>query len=160
MEDKMNCQDALKKQSEELEEKHLLDTVRMLEAFKERFGSEILEVVDKLTAERSRKEGEELAKSLGSNTIQDIIKELWVAGLPLGLEYTSEKLENGMQMKCTRCYIYETARKLGITEWAYHLFCVGDPYFVEGFNPKMGFSRTKSLMEGHDHCNHYFYTKE
>ena len=152
-----NCQEQLKNQAEVLEEKHLLDTVKMLDAFKEKFGDEVIEVVDKLTAQRSKKEGEELAQKLGSNTIQDIIQELWFSGIPLGLEYTSEETEKGMQMKCTRCYIYETAKKLGITEWAYHLFCVGDPYFVEGFNSKMGFSRTKSLMEGHDCCNHNFY---
>lgn len=155
-----NSAEKLKLQLEIQERKHLKDTVKMLEAFKERFGDGAAEVTDRLTAERSFKEGQALAEALGSNTIGDLIRELWESALPSGLEYTSEKTENGVQMKCTKCYIHEMAKELGITEWAYHLFCVGDPYFVKGFNPKMGFTRTKSLMEGHDHCNHHFYMEE
>lgn len=138
---------------------HFLDMVRILVAFKERFGPDVVEVLDKLTAERSFKDGEELAKSLGSNTIEDMIQALWVSAIPLGVEYTSEKAENSIQMKCTRCHIHDMAKELGLEEWAYHMFCAGDPYFIEGFNPNMGFTRTKSLMEGHDCCNHYFFMK-
>jgi hypothetical protein len=140
--------------------KHFQDTVSMLKILKDRFGPEVLDVVAASTAERSWKEGEELARELGSNSIEDIIRSLWVSGIPLGLEYTSEEVEDGIQMKCTRCYIHDMAKELGLTDWAYLLFCVGDPYFMEGFNPDIGFTRTKSLMEGHDHCNHYMYMKK
>lgn len=153
-------QKALNKQANDLEEKHLQDTARLLDALKERFGGEVEEIVDRFTSKKAHKDGEELARKLGSNTIEDIVQELWVNSLPLGLEYTSEEKEDGLQMKCTKCYVCDTVKRLGVGDWGYHLFCVGDPSFVEGFNPKIGFIRTKSIMEGHDCCNHFFYMKK
>ncbi|TFH07921.1 MAG: hypothetical protein E4H14_07485 [Candidatus Thorarchaeota archaeon] len=41
-------------------------------------------------------------------------------------------------------------------DWGYSLYCVDDEYMVMGFNPKMEFTRSKTLMEGHDCCNHCY----
>lgn len=45
-------------------------------------------------------------------------------------------------------------------EMANYIFCAGDPYIVEGFNPKMGFKRTKTLTLGDDCCDHFYYYKD
>jgi len=39
------------------------------------------------------------------------------------------------------------------------MFCQNDFYIAEGFNSKIGLKRTKTLMEGHDCCDHFYYMK-
>ncbi|MFW9789019.1 MAG: L-2-amino-thiazoline-4-carboxylic acid hydrolase, partial [Candidatus Thorarchaeota archaeon] len=38
-------------------------------------------------------------------------------------------------------------------------FCNEDEHIVAGFNPSIKFSRTKTLMEGHDCCDHCYVMK-
>jgi hypothetical protein len=62
-------------------------------------------------------------------------------------------------MRCTKCPAYEMAKDMNATEWLYHHICSIDEYVVSGFNPKIGFTRTKTLMQGDDYCDHYYYMK-
>ena len=68
--------------------------------------------------------------------------------------------ENEVQMNVTRCIFAEIAQELGIEEWGFRLYCKDDPHMVEGYNPKMEFKRTKTLMEGDDCCDHWYRLKE
>ena len=49
--------------------------------------------------------------------------------------------------------------RLKATDWLYHHTCSADEAMVSGFNPKIGFRRTKTLMQGDDYCDHYYYMK-
>ena len=39
-------------------------------------------------------------------------------------------------------------------------YCAGDEPAVKSVNPKLGFHRTKLLMQGDDHCDHVFYVED
>jgi len=131
----------------------------ILDAMKARFGPEAADVLDELTAKETRQQWAEIASTETSHTIDDLIRLLWDPLTAKGFGFTSEHREDGVQMHCTRCPIVDYAKKTGGLEWAYHLYCVADPHIVEGFNPQIGFRRTKTLMEGHECCDHFYYMK-
>ncbi len=77
-----------------------------------------------------------------------------------GFEFTYENKDNGVQFKCVKCPIYELAKEIGATDWLYHHTCSADPFIVEGFNPKIGFKRKKTLMQGDECCDHFYFIKD
>jgi len=44
-------------------------------------------------------------------------------------------------------------KELGMADLGYVLACKGDFDMIEGFNPTMKLARTKTIMEGNDHCD-------
>lgn len=135
---------------------HLLDKVAMLKALEEKYGEEIFEVVDKARGELTKNGWGQVASKSPSTTIDDLEKALWQTRFDL-FDYTREDIgDNTVQMHVSRCFFADLARELGVERYAYHLFCVDDPFIVEGFNPEIVFSRTKTLMEGDEECDHCY----
>ena len=63
-------------------------------------------------------------------------------------------------MKITRCPFADMAIALGEEDWGFEFYCMSDYGMVEGFNPEIEFSRSKTLMEGHDCCDHFYKMKK
>lgn len=139
---------------------HTREKVVLLDALKDRFGTEVVTVVDQVTAERARQYGRMIAQREGGSSIADFLRLFWEPERTGGLEYSVEQRADGVQIHCTRCPTYDLAREINSLEWMYHLVCAADPPIVSGFNPKIGLRRTKTLMEGHDCCDHFYYMKE
>jgi len=133
----------------------------LLKIMKERFGEEVYEVFTKENGKKCHAVWKKKAAEVGDNSIESLIKHLW-GNSPRedGLEFTTEKTESGYQMRCTKCPTYDYAKQHGITEEMFYIICEGDPYFAEGFNPNIGFKRTKTLMQGDDCCDHFYYYKD
>ena len=136
------------------------DIVAHLDALHERFGAKLIEVIEMVVAENSRLDWAEVARRETSHTIDDLIRLLWEPGREKGCAYTVEARDDGVQIHCTYCPFAELGKKIGGTKWLYHLLCMGDPYIIEGFNPEMGFRRTKTLMEGDECCDHFYFMRE
>ena len=85
---------------------------------------------------------------------------MWKWVLDEGIEYEVQDTDEGSQFKVTRCPLAEMARELGAADWGYICFCADDPPMVAGFNPNMGFRRTKTLMHGDDCCDHFYFMKD
>lgn len=150
----------LQEEKKKFFEMHTKEVARILGILKDHFGSEVFEVISKEEGKKVVRRWSEKAKEHGSNTIEDLIQLLWEPMREHGLEYTMEKKDNGILMHCTKCPYYDHAQKHGTTETSFAFTCATDPYIVEGFNDKIGFKRTKTLMEGHDCCDHFYYMKE
>ncbi len=131
----------------------------ILEGLRARLGDGVIAAVEDLVAERTREQWAQIAEREGSNTIDDLIRVLWEPAVEEGFEFTVERREDGVQMRCTRCPIHERAKGFDeeLRGWFYTLACSADPSIVAGFNPRMGFRRTKTLVEGDDHCDHFYY---
>ncbi|HYH02282.1 MAG TPA: L-2-amino-thiazoline-4-carboxylic acid hydrolase, partial [Bacillota bacterium] len=123
------------------------------------YGLEVYKIVEEVQGRHLQKKWANIAKREGSNRIEDLIRLLWEPLRAEGLEYEVIEMPDGIKMRCTKCPACNIARELGTTTWAYHLICSNDPYIVEGFNPRIGFRRTKTLMEGFDCCDHFYYIK-
>jgi hypothetical protein len=126
-----------------------------------KFGQQVVyDVIDKVVEANIRLEWEDLARKKPSRTMDDFVRLLWEPLPSQGFDITIEKQTNGIQIHCSRCPHAELARQIGSAELLYHLVCSGDQHAAAGFNPKIGFRRTQTLMEGHPCCNHYYYMKD
>lgn len=131
----------------------------ILKVMKERFGEEVYDIIVKANSEVVKQEWRKKAEECGDNSIGSLIKILWEP-VPPEFEYTMEKTDAGIQMKCMKCPTAERALRLGVGEQFYHEICKNDWAIVEGFNPNIGFKRTKTLMQGDDCCDHFYYYKD
>jgi hypothetical protein len=117
-----------------------------------------LAAIDQVVAESIRPEWAEVAARAGGNGVADLARLLLE---PLqrapGWSLTLTEERGGLQVRCTACPHATLGRALGISEWIAHLICGGDPHLVAGFNPRMGFRRTRMLTTGHDHCDHFYF---
>ena len=148
-----------KEMNEEFDDKMWQNTAHLLKLMKDHFGEEAYQVVVKAQSEGVCQHWRKKAEEHGDNSIESLIKLLW-EGLPPDFEWTMEKTEAGFQFKCTKCPIADRALRLGVGEQMYYVVCKNDWAAAEGFNPNMGFTMTKTLMQGDDCCNHFYYYKD
>jgi hypothetical protein len=59
-------------------------------------------------------------------------------------------------MKVTRCMWANMWRKFGAEDIGYVFQCCWDYGFCQGLNPAIEFTRTKTLMQGDDCCDHTY----
>lgn len=127
--------------------------VRLLHAMEKRFGPEAREVIKDMIAEqqpRPRPDAGDPQKDLhefcerleqgcvGSHKWERIVDE------PDRIGY-----------HFTRCMWAEVYRELGEPELGF-VICASDEPGVKSCNPKLGFERTKVLMNGDEVCDHVF----
>jgi len=151
----------MNEQRRTLEHEYFRDMVELLESLKQRFGDEVVDVVDDVVRERRLREWRGIARRSESNSVENLIRTLWPPQQrERGYEFTVERDAGRIQVVCTKCPVHELAKELHATDWMNHLVCKGDPYIVEGFNPRLGFEHAKSLMEGEDCCKQVYFEKD
>jgi predicted ArsR family transcriptional regulator len=160
MDNEKTVEERLEEQREQLEHRCMQRIAFLLDGMENRLGSAAVDALDEMIAEDTLEEWAGIAQKAGSNQIEDLIEQLWEPLRALGFEFTFEQQEDGVQLWCTRCPLSDRAHAAEATKWGYHLYCATDPYIVAGFNPKIGFRRTKTLMEGDDCCDHFYYYLE
>ena len=134
--------------------------VNDLNALRAEFGPRVEDIVQESRAKRIEVEWQKIAEQHGSNDIQGMKDTLWQWVLDEGIEYEFEVTAEGTQFHVTRCPLAEMAREINAADWGFICFCADDPPMVAGFNPKMGFRRTKTLMESNDYCDHFYFMRE
>lgn len=65
-----------------------------------------------------------------------------------------EETETAIEVKITECLWAETFRAAGAADIGYAAICHPDFAMYNAFNPQIHLVRTKTLMQGHDCCNH------
>jgi len=129
-------------------------SVRLLHAMEERFGEEARQVVREMITKREikpRKDAGDPEKDL-----RDFCERLekGCVGSHRWERVIDEPKRIGYHF--TRCMWAEVFRELGEPELGF-ILCASDEPAVKSYNPKLGFKRTKTLMEGDDICDHIFY---
>jgi hypothetical protein len=69
-------------------------------------------------------------------------------------QQTVEETEKAVEIKITECLWAKTFRAANASDIGYATICYSDFAGAASFNPKMKLVRTKTLMQGHDCCNH------
>lgn len=144
----------------ELTVMHTLDKILLVRALRERFGNAVDDVVATAVANKERKRFEGLPIPKEERTIERLIDVLWEPFRAMGMEYTMERTPDGVQMRCRACPGARLYDKLGAKDVGFLMCCAADEALTEGFNPNIGFRRTRTLMEGHDECDHFYYYKQ
>jgi len=134
----------------------------MLDAMGEAFGRDrVLQVMRDTIIRIARKQGSELAGSMGGVTFQHFADSLrfWTMDDALGIDVI-EQTEDVFSFNVTRCRYAELYEKLGIRELGTALSCARDYALIEGFNPDVSLKRTQTIMEGAPHCDFRYCLKK
>lgn len=104
------------------------------------------------------KSWKKFAKEAGKNDLKTFVDILWNRLCKAeGIQFTISAEEGGKtKIHCTHCPAVAEYKKLNALDWGYELYCRSDEYMFDGFNPNLKFERTKTLMQGHDCCNHTY----
>jgi len=154
-------ENSVKQELERLKEHHFVEKAHMLRALQERFGDAVVEVAVAAVAADLRREWGEMGEMYGHNDAEELVHVIWEhTHKSAGFEFTTDKQADGIQIHCTKCPLADMARAIGEEAWGFRLYCGMDPVIAEAFNPKIGLRRTKTLMEGHDCCDHFYYNKK
>lgn len=85
------------------------------------------------------------------------LSRLWEADDALRIEVVQQSAQQ-YDFKVTRCRYAEMYREMGLGEIGHLLSCQRDGSFSEGFDAKLHFARSQTLMQGASHCDfHYRY---
>lgn len=127
----------------------------VLNAFIKEYGKEqTVKLVDPVIQELAREGGVQLAKALGGNTIAHFAKglSLWTREDALRMD-VKEQRETKFAFNVTRCRYAEMYKELGVQDYGALLSCGRDAALIVGFNPKIKFTRTQTIMSGAPHCD-------
>jgi hypothetical protein len=109
-----------------------------------------------------KKSTEEFYSSIASyepgNTLQDFVRPFYEDDYYKTI-LTIEVIENRedfVSWKITECLNAKIFRELNAADIGYATLCHGDEAWARAYNPRIRFSRTKTLMEGNDCCNHCY----
>ena len=130
----------------------------LIKAFMEEFGRErTLEVAGEAVKALARQMGGFLKMMAGGDSMEHFQKamSLFSQGGSQEAE-TVEATPRKLAINITRCKYAEMYREHGLEEFGYLLSCGRDFALMEGFNPKMRFTRTQTIMEGAPFCDFRF----
>jgi fumarate reductase iron-sulfur subunit len=131
-------------------------------AFMKELGKErTLKIVEPIIQSLAREGGLNLAKLLGGNTIEHFVKGMsfWTLEDALTLDILEQNPKRFF-FNVTRCRYADMYKELGIPELGALLSCSRDKALIEGFNPKIKFTRTQTLMEGAKFCDFRYELKD
>ena len=140
------------------------DKLAALEAMSERFGRDVVtSVVRTLCADDTAAYWKDLAAREGRR-LDDLLRLLWGPLPSQGFDFTFEKRADGVQTHVVRCPMAGFAADLEATgyasarTWLYEIVCSTDFHVAQAFEQPLAFERSKTLMQGDDHCNHRYVT--
>jgi len=118
-----------------------------------------LEVLKKVAFESALKAGQDTARQLPRNDLAAFTgsgeEPSHFSKHVLTLEIV-EDTPQVFEVKVTECLWAKTFREMGAADIGYLLICHTDYADCQGFNPQITMTRSKTLMQGDDCCNHRF----
>ena len=136
---------------------HMQDKVDLFEGFRNQLGDDVYKTIEKVESDRGFRQGQFLAEQTDDHSIESLIRMVWEPLRIKGFEFTMEKQDDGIQIRCTQCPVFEMAKQCGATQWFFHHTCQADADVARGFNPHIGMKRTQTLMQGNKVCDHFYY---
>jgi hypothetical protein len=133
--------------------------IRFAKALEKEMGkNKLIEFIKKYTEERMFKFGQEQAKRSADNSFQTYIAYFKrPGGYENSLTMTIvEDTEKAFELKVTECIWAKTFLDAKAGDIGFASVCYGDYAWPQGFNPKIKMIRDKTLIQGHDCCNHRY----
>ena len=119
---------------------------------------ETLALLQEVNQQEAFQRGRSMAEEMERNGIEELVDD--VAGWGRGGVWEMDVLEQTPTtyfFNVTRCPYYEKYKELGLEEFGVGFSCCRDEPFAKGFNPQLRLERTKTIMEGADHCDFRYY---
>jgi hypothetical protein len=131
----------------------------VIRAVAQRIGMDsALAILLEVNRQEAFQRGQSMRKSDGQNGVDELVDEVatWGEGGVWEMEVL-EQTTTTYNFNVIRCPYYEKYRELGLEEFGVAFSCCRDEPFARGFNPRMKLMRTKTIMEGADHCDFQYY---
>lgn len=133
--------------------------IQIVKAFAEEFGKDkVIDFLKKRDRVNMLKYGQNQAKKSPDNSFQTYVSTFrnnpWYEKT-LTMQIV-EDTEKAFELKVTECLWATTFRQADAGDFGYAAICFGDYAWAEGFNPKIKMIRDKTLMQGHEYCNHRY----
>lgn len=128
----------------------LIVTARFLE---KEYGEGALDALAEWKNKRTRERWREIAETTGRSDPEYLFR------LFSDAVHEYEVIRKGpgaLEVKVTRCAHAETFESFNATDVGMKMICMGDQAVVEGYNPRMRFTRPKTIMAGDDCCHFLF----
>jgi len=131
----------------------------LIMAVSQRIGQdEALAILQEVNQQEAFQRGRRMAEKMEQNGIEGLVDD--VAGWGRGGVWEMDVLEQTPTtyfFNVTRCPYYEKYKALGLEQFGVGFSCCRDEPFARGFNPQLRLKRTKTIMEGDDHCDFRYY---
>ena len=128
----------------------------------ERIGrEEVLDILTSINEQEAFRRGQEMAESIGNNTIEELVQEVetWGEGGIWEMDVL-EKTAKTYFFNVLRCPYYERYKELGLESYGVAFSCCRDEPFARGFNSKLKLKRTKTIMEGAELCDFRYFLEK
>ena len=136
------------------------DVVPILQTLAGELGRDrFLEAIKKAASEYGLRLGQDTACHLPCNDLAAFAASMRDPGRFAKHVLTVEIVEDtpqAIEVKVTECLWAKTFREMGAADIGYSLICYRDYADCQGFNPNITLTRSKTLMQGDDCCNHRF----
>lgn len=139
------------------------DYIPFLKFLAEEIGKDkLIALLKQHSTEQGRQMGKMMAQRLGKNDFAEL-KKLFSQENPnfkstLTMTLT-EDTDTVHELKVTECLWADTFVKANAGELGFAAVCFADYASATAFNPKIEMVRDKTLMQGHDCCNHRYLLK-
>ncbi len=134
--------------------------IPLIEVMKKSLGQEkTIAMLTQMTEQGAAAQAQTVAKQSGN----DLAALKKVYGNPqLANIWTPEVVrdtESIYELRVTECLWASTFRQANLAEEGHAVVCLADFALVKALNPKIELKRDKTLMQGHDYCNHCYTVK-
>lgn len=126
----------------------------------EKIGKDkFIKLLKEASSEKVAKEAEQMAKSLPKNDLAAFVTPMtkqdyfWKHALTFDI---IENTETAFEVNITECLWAKTFKEANAADIGYAMICHSDFAMAPAFNPKLKLIRSKTLMQGHDCCNHRY----
>jgi hypothetical protein len=120
----------------------------------QKLGHKVLDIVGDNTVEQTREKLEQA--DLPNRELDTIMEILWNQMGDMAEFTVEEQTADCLRLKVTRCLFADEMRKLDAADIGLAFYCAYDDGFCQGFNPEIKFTRTRTLMQGDDCCDHTY----
>ena len=136
----------------------MIEKYELAVAFANEFMAEIgeersLKIIRRAFEKVQVNAGSDLARQLGSNTLEALAGHFRKLEAEMDNLEVLEVTDQHIALKISRCRAWEAFQRLGAPELC-QLYCDSDHAYIKAFNPKMKLSRTKTIADGDDCCDH------
>jgi hypothetical protein len=129
----------------------------LAKALEKEMGKEkAIAFLKKASTERQTNFGKQQASRMADNSFATYVGQFRKGYDDVLTMEIAEDTEKAFELKVTECIWAETFIKAKAADIGYAWVCWGDYAWAEGFNPKIKMVRDKTLMQGHDRCNHRY----
>jgi hypothetical protein len=119
-----------------------------------KYGKALIAEVEANTVEQARTRF--ASADLEHRDLEGVKQYLW-NHLGQGFDFeTVEDTPTRLAFKVKRCFLAEAVAEHGAPELGHAFYCAWDEGFCQGLNPKIRFTRTKTLMAGQGCCDHTY----